>query len=106
MPGPDLSRLERSWTFGTLCEGEWLVNEPGSIHRSFTATNSEGCLLLTLWGGSHADIPSGQEPTSVNVNKAVNDMDEKLSECGCTRWDTISETFLPASERTDARLKA
>ena len=95
--GPSLTQLDRSWYFGTQYQGEWLVNEVGSIHKSFTATNGNGCLLMCLWGGGHADIQ--QEPERVNVNQALEHMDKKLSACDCTKWDKISETFLPASER-------
>jgi hypothetical protein len=97
--GPNLTQLDRSWYFGTLAQGEWLVNEVGSIHKSFTATNGNGCLLMCLWGGGHADIQQGDEPERVNVQQALGRMDEKLSTCDCTKWDQILETFLPASER-------
>ena len=103
LKGPNLSSLTRAWRFGTIVEGEWLVNELGSIHKSFTATNGEGCLLLAFWGGSHADIPVNQEPTSVNVHEAVATMDRTLGDCTCrTKWSTIRETFLPESERSQA----
>jgi hypothetical protein len=95
--GPNLTQLDRSWYFGTQSQGEWLVNEVGSIHKSFTATNGNGCLFMCLWGGRHADIQ--QEPERVNVQQALEQMDKKLSTCDCTKWDKISETFLPASER-------
>lgn len=98
--GPDLSHLNRSWYFDTLHQGEWLVNEVGSIHKSFTATNGQGCTLIVLWGGSHADIPLHHEPTRVNVQGAVEIMDDKVSSaCDCNNGATLSETFLPASER-------
>lgn len=98
--GPDLTLLDRSWYFDTLRQGEWLVNEVGSIHKSFTATNGDGCILLVLWGGAHADILETQEPTRVNVHQAVDTMDNKLSTtCGCSSGNVLTETFLPASER-------
>mmetsp|Transcript_19214 Transcript_19214/g.32921 ORF Transcript_19214/g.32921 Transcript_19214/m.32921 type:complete len:326 (-) Transcript_19214:1441-2418(-) len=98
--GPNIQQLDLPWSFGTLYEGEWLVNEPGSIHKSFTATNGQGCLLMILWGGFHADIPQENEPKDVNVHEAVNSMDDQLSSCDCASWDRISETFLPQSERS------
>jgi hypothetical protein len=102
--GPNLTQLDRSWYFGTLPQGEWLVNEVGSIHKSFTATNGDGCLLMCLWGGGHADIKQGEEPERVDVQQALCRMDEKLSTCDCTKWDQISETFLPLSERRGSDL--
>ena len=107
LQGPDLSQLQRPWKFDTLNEGEFLVNEVGSIHKSFTATNSQGCRLLVCWGGSHADVTRDQEPTSVSVQGALETMDARLSTCdGCggggDSVTALSETFLPASERSDA----
>lgn len=100
LDGPDLTRLKRSWFFDTLVKGEWLVNEVGSIHKSFTSTNGNGCTLIVLWGGSHADVAPNHAPTLVNVQQAVDSMDSKLT-CDC-RADggAISETFLPESERS------
>lgn len=98
--GPNLTTLHRPWRFGTLFQGEWLVNEVGSIHKSFTSSNGDGCLLLLLWGGSHADILPGQEPKEVNVQGAVDAMDQKLSSCKCSAWERLEETFLPESERS------
>jgi hypothetical protein len=103
--GPNLTHLDRSWYFGTLTQGEWLVNEVGSIHKSFTATNGIGCLLICLWGGAHANIQQGEEPERINVQQALDRMDEKLSTCDCTKWDQISETFLPLSERRSSKLQ-
>lgn len=100
LKGPDLSSSGRSWKFATVHPGEWLVNEVGSIHKSFSATNGDGCLLLALWGGSHADVPPEQEPSSVNVQGALESMDQRLCDCGSGRWETLSETFLPQSERS------
>jgi hypothetical protein len=99
LKGPNLTQLHRPWYFSSLQTGEWLVNEAGSIHKSFTATSGDGCLLLVLWSGSHADILSEEEPVQVNVPAAVDTMDDRLGQCDCTQWDTISETFLPASEK-------
>lgn len=100
--GPNLQDLKRSWSFNTLNAGQWLVNEAGSIHKSFTATKGSGCILMVLWGGGHADIPPGQGPRRLDIDDAVNTMDEKLSKCeDCTEWQAISETFLPESERTN-----
>lgn len=97
--GPSLVDCKRSWTFATLHQGCWLVNEVGSIHKSFTATSGEGCALLVLWGGSHADIVDGEEPTAVDVHAAVDQMDSKLK-CDCGKSATmIQETFIPESEK-------
>jgi hypothetical protein len=97
--GPSLTSLQRSWTFGTLSAGQWLVNEVGSIHKSFTATNATSpCRLLVCWGGSHANI--AQAPATLDVNDAVSVMDRRLCECHETKeYSAITETFLPASER-------
>lgn len=100
--GPSLIGCQRSWRFGTLGQGKWLVNRVGTIHKSFTATNGEGCVLLTLWGGSHANIP---EELPV-VTNAVQSMDLKLKthSAGCCATsegiEFISETFLPDSEKS------
>lgn len=93
--GPNLYTLNRPWYFDTISEGEWLVNEVGSVHKSFTASTGFGCILIVLWGGSHADIAPGEEPAELDVLGAVDKMDKKLGECDCTKWDTIEETFLP-----------
>lgn len=98
--GPNLLSLDRSWYFATLNQGEWLCNEVGSIHKSFTATNGNGCILLVLWGGSHADVIPQQHPKRVNVQQALDSMDDKLSMCAdCNKGNKLSETFLPESER-------
>jgi hypothetical protein len=105
--GPTLTDIKRSWSFDTLQAGQWLVNEVGSIHKSFTSARSDGgCDLLVLWGGSHANIR--HPPISPNVQNAVDFMDGKLHtdsrnlrndvSC-CSKNDTISELFLPDSER-------
>ena len=80
-----------------------MVNEVGSIHKSFTATNGNGCVLLCLWGGSHADIAD----ELALVTDAVEMMDRRLTdECGCHPSDgdfeSIQEIFLPESERSKA----
>ena len=98
--GPNLSMLQREWKFGTLRQGTWLVNEAGSVHKSFTATSGKGCILIALWSGSHADILQAEFPTQPNVQQAVDKMDEKLANCQCASdWKRLEETFLPASER-------
>jgi hypothetical protein len=100
--GPSLMDCQRPWEFGTLSEGFWLVNRVGTIHKSFTAANGEGCVLLTLWGGSHAYID--EEPGV--VTNAVEIMEQKLrTQCaGCrptaNELQRISQTFLPESERS------
>lgn len=114
--GPNLTTLKRSWKFATLPAGRWLVNEVGSIHKSFTSTVGTGCQLLALWGGSHANIL--HPPASVNIQEAVDATDQKIvrhqqaasatgigassSAChgDCTNWATISQIFLPQSERS------
>jgi hypothetical protein len=97
--GPSLTSLQRSWTFGTLSAGQWLVNEVGSIHKSFTATNATSpCRLLVCWGGSHANI--SHPPTTLDVNEAVSVMDRRLCVCNERKeYSAIAETFLPESER-------
>lgn len=99
--GPNLTELKRPWSFGTLSAGQWLVNEVGSIHKSFTATNATGsCQLLVLWHGSHANVQ--YPPRTPNVPEAVDVMDRQLTTtgcCDCSNPTVISETFLPDSER-------
>lgn len=98
--GPNLSMLQRQWKFGTLREGAWLVNEAGSVHKSFTATSGNGCTLITLWSGSHADILEPEFPVEPNVQQAVDKMDQRLATCKCSsNWKQLEETFLPALER-------
>ena len=99
--GPNLSSLRRPWKFATLCEGTWLVNEAGSVHKSFTATSGSGCLLVALWSGSHANILSGEEPVDPNVQSAVEEMDHTIKDCSdcLSNWQILDQTFLPASER-------
>jgi len=92
--GPSLIGCTRPWRFGTLSQGRWLVNRVGTIHKSFTATKGDGCILLVLWGGSHANIP--QEPHM--VVQAVKTMDNKL-DCSCRGGEWMTETFLPESEK-------
>lgn len=109
--GPELTYLQRSWSFGTLNSSQWLVNEVGSIHKSFTSSTSDGgCDLLVLWGGSHANI--SHPPITPNIQKAVDFMDGRLqmenfsSEnsdelCCFERNGTIiTAKFLPESEKT------
>jgi len=105
LKGPNLTALQRPWRFATLPAGRWLVNEVGSIHKSFSSTAGTGCQLLVLWGGSHANI--SDPPTTVNVQDALDATDKKLvkssrTTCNgdCTNWAKISETFLPESERS------
>jgi hypothetical protein len=102
LKGPSLTTCDRPWFFATVNEGEWLVNEVGSIHKSFTATSGTGCTLLVLWGGSHADIDEGDQPRALSIDGAVDDMDSQLGRCNCRDWNTISQTFLPDSEKMAA----
>lgn len=102
--GPTLNpRLMRPWRFGTLSAGHWLVNEVGSIHQSFTATNSSTpCRLLVLWSGAHANIVETSDSLRF-VDDAVSVMDQRLGDDTCCSssqdWTAISETFLPDSEK-------
>eukprot|EP00934_Nitzschia_sp_Nitz4_P004427 Nitzschia sp. Nitz4//scaffold135_size62275//6003//6848//NITZ4_006344-RA/size62275-processed-gene-0.17-mRNA-1//1//CDS//3329535545//4417//frame0 len=102
--GPSLTTCKRPWKFQTIRKGDWLVNEVGSIHKSFTATNGDGCVLFCLWGGSHANIL--EEPPL--VTDAVNHMDDQITQhCGChpssSELESIKETFLPPSERSSTQ---
>jgi hypothetical protein len=107
--GPELTYIQRSWSFGTLKASQWLVNEVGSIHKSFTSSKADGgCDLLVLWGGSHANIL--EPPISPNVQKAVDSMNKRLTEdcsaennnayCCSETGNIISATFLPDSEKS------
>jgi hypothetical protein len=103
--GPNLTHLRRAWRFGTVREGEWLVNEVGSVHKTFTSSRQDtgGCLLLVVWGGSNANVDPNEEPETPNVQEAVDRMDARLCSCGggeAGRWEEIQETFLPESERS------
>lgn len=110
--GPELTHTQRSWSFGSLKEAQWLVNEVGSIHKSFTSSKSDGgCDLLVLWGGSHANIH--KPPVTPNIQKAVDLMDDRLKRefdtktdnvfcCSETNENVISTTFLPESEKSGA----
>lgn len=100
--GPNLTDERRSWSFGTLKTGQWLVNEVGSVHKSFTSVRSDGdCDLLVLWGGSHANIL--HPPITPNIQEAVDVMGDKLqiddSCCSNSIHQIVPETFLPDSER-------
>jgi hypothetical protein len=113
--GPSLTTWRGPWRFGTVHAEEFLVNEVGSIHKSFSG--NEGCTLLTLWGGSHANI--ADPPNSPNIDAAVEVMQGRLlrlqcaspsttsvgessSSC-CGQWERIWETFLPDSEKSAAQ---
>mmetsp|Transcript_58548 Transcript_58548/g.171298 ORF Transcript_58548/g.171298 Transcript_58548/m.171298 type:complete len:277 (-) Transcript_58548:257-1087(-) len=63
LSGPDLTALSRDhadkgtpldWRKESVGRGEWLVNEIGSVHQSFT--EGEGCTILVLWSGCHANV--------------------------------------------------
>ena len=119
LPGPNLTDLKRPWHFATLSQNSWLVNEVMSIHKSFTASVGDGCILIVLWGGSHANVTENQEPSSVHIQNAVDTMDGRLQSiakktlpnmddngneagaCSCVlqQWERLEETFLPESER-------
>ena len=104
--GPNhlLLQSKRKWYFDTVRQGEWLVNEVGSVHKSFTSTSGTGVVLLVLWGGSHADF-SQNNPCSLDVEEAVQDVDRRLGLASCendnctTDATAVLETFLPVSER-------
>lgn len=81
------------WKFASLGAGEWLVNQSGSIHKSFTSSN-EDCVLLALWGGSHQDLAELTAVTDVVIAA-----DEKLCQGDCTNTMLIQPIFLPDSER-------
>ena len=121
--GPNITNLKRPWYFHTLHAGQWLVNECGSIHKSFTSTCGIGCTLLVMWGGSHANISNDHAPQSPSIDEAVNIMDSKLtttttittttksssSSSPSCRYCTsnmgqLSETFLPESERRTTKV--
>lgn len=100
--GPTLTNLKRSWSFGALNAGQWLVNEVGSIHKSFTSSRVDGgCDLLVLWSGSHANI--FDKPVSPDIDNAVNELDRIIQEsstcCLNSKNSTIPTTFLPDDER-------
>mgnify|MGYP001233844629 CR=1 FL=1 len=50
----DYRSASRNWRPSTLSKNSWLVNEVASVHMSFTG--EEGCELLVLWSGAHADF--------------------------------------------------
>lgn len=51
MKGPP----EAVWEEVEVPAGQHLANLTGSLHQSFTG--KEGCVLLILWSGCHANIP-------------------------------------------------
>mmetsp|Transcript_37392 Transcript_37392/g.57386 ORF Transcript_37392/g.57386 Transcript_37392/m.57386 type:complete len:218 (-) Transcript_37392:339-992(-) len=83
----------KEWYFSSLFEGQWLVNETGSVHKSFTSTSS-GCRVWAMWSGSHADF---DKDLSI-VNNAVEEMNAKLCTDGCNP-SLLLQTFVPESEQ-------
>ncbi|GMH68071.1 hypothetical protein TrRE_jg12274 [Triparma retinervis] len=65
--GPDLGEERTAWELRTLNEGEWLVNEAGSVHLSFT-DEAVGCTLFVLWSGKHANVEEGGWPTDFELD--------------------------------------
>jgi hypothetical protein len=62
--GPNLSdeSLALQFSHRRVPQGSFLVNEKGSIHLSYTL--EDGAELLTLWSGSHGNIPADQYPVN------------------------------------------
>ena len=58
------------WIHGVLEEGEWTVNQAGSVHLSFTDVSS-GCLLLVLWSGAHGPAQDGGETLERRVEECT-----------------------------------
>ena len=91
LKGPNLQDCTRPWYFGTLAEGSWLVNEVGSIHKSFVDCKKR-CVLLALWS-EHANIASDGEPRAFNVDAVIDKC------CADDNAVFVGEIFLPESER-------
>jgi len=72
---------KRQWTCRSIREGDWMVNPTGSVHKSFTGP--EGCELVCLWSGRHADFK--QE-------------DKKSFEGRCDCYLRGEDFFLPPEE--------
>jgi len=49
-----------------LNAGQVLVNDIGSIHQSYT--KDDGCLILAIWSGLHADIDKGCDCCGIEGN--------------------------------------
>lgn len=59
--GPDLSSLSNPrFLSRSTRQGNFLLNETGSIHLTYTL--DEGAELLVLWGNGHANIPAERLP--------------------------------------------
>jgi len=59
------------WETRTLEAGEFMVNEAGSVHASFTDVES-GCLLFVLWGGDEGEmVEEDMYPVAFDVDKEV-----------------------------------
>ena len=49
----------------------------------------------------HHNLPI--KPRSVDIGAAVDKMDNKLGACRCAaEWESVKETFLPKSERSQS----
>ena len=46
--------------------GQVLVNDIGSIHQSYT--KEDGCLILAIWSGLHADLDKGCDCCGIEGN--------------------------------------
>jgi len=49
-----------------LNAGQVLINDIGSIHQSYT--KEDGCLILAIWSGLHADLDKGCDCCGIEGN--------------------------------------
>lgn len=81
-----MSFANRKWKFQTLQQGQWMINEIGSVHQSFTASSGTGCCLLVLSAGSHWNVPEsddGRNPTVMIGHENIQDIIERLNDKLC-----------------------
>jgi acetolactate synthase-1/2/3 large subunit len=76
----DLSDLNaENFVTRSFKQGEFLVNEIGSVHRSFTL--EDGAELFCLWGGSHCDVPVRYTPEAEQTQEQKAKKDKS-----CSAW--------------------
>jgi hypothetical protein len=96
--GPNLTYISRSWTFRTISVGQCMINEYGSIHKSFTSTSGSGCLLLCLWSGHHANIQ--YEPQSIQLSTIIQQVNHKIQQKQEADHTTIITITTPDEKTT------
>ena len=93
--GPDLSDERTEWETRTLEEGNWLVNETGSVHLTFT-DKKIGCTLFVLWSGKHANVDEERWPTDYDLAEEV----ERCTRECCGGRGAGKDLFIPEDGST------